>query len=336
MRVDTAMTVGVLTPEQKGTIEEMSRLHRVNTQIEKIESDKERLREHSKSLIKGDDYDELTERILAVGSEQAILAMTEEDINKLYTNSNGEVVEFNVPAKNAKKAQEEMIALRKDYAVFVFNTETQMKKLDDAKVELEEEIVKSNQEVKELFESAGGNVTNYTKKIITGTIAELEAKPSLTEEEIIQLERLKLAKYSLEDAINLEKVLNYVRRYDSRNIVNDYKRRSDEIGRKYANAIKKINLRLDFTSLKNVEIKFLDERFHKYPDLFTFIVMRMVANDKNLNSFDGIFLSQLAFEMRQLFILDENKSSEEDLVKGHTLVGNITKVLEVIYNNIGE
>ncbi len=62
----------------------------------------------------------------------------------------------------------------------------------------------------------------------------------------------------------------------------------------------------------------------------------MFANKKDINSFDGVFLTQLAFELRQLYVLDLNKSNEAVLRRSEELLANIVNIMDTFYTNIGE
>ncbi len=208
MRADTALTIAAMQPEKKEQFYQLAEFGRLNVQLESIKKEKDALRNHASSVIQGEGYDELTKRILEVGSEKAILAMDDDQLTKLYTNEDGEVIKFNVPDKYTDKAKEKVNDLRKDFAVFIFNSETEIAKLDSALEEMQVDIEKTDQEVKELFKSFGGNITDYVRKSVDDEIVELEAKTELSEQESIQLQRLKLTVEKLEEAVKLESVLD--------------------------------------------------------------------------------------------------------------------------------
>lgn len=335
MRKDTVGIIGALRPEKAEVLGKLSDLQRVDTQLKKIDMDKETIRKQAFNMIKGDGADELNEKIMAIGSVQAIEALTSEQLKELYTMSNGQEIIFNVPAKNAKKADEEKDELRKDFAVFIFNSETEIAKLDQAKEDLETIMKESDDEIKQLFNELGGDVSQYVFNSISEAITDLSNKEELTGDESKQLASLVLTRDKLVEAVTLDSVIEYVAKYDVHNIVNDYKRRADVVGEKYATNVKKIKLTVDFTAIKYLEHKFLPERFHKMPDLFTFIVMRMISTKKDLNAYDGVFLSQLAFNLRQ-FYRNESDLTKEQLQDKNMLLVSIQRVLGIVYDRLGE
>lgn len=284
-------------------------------QFDTIKSLKNELVNKRKTLVKDEDkLNIVIEKASKLGVDK-IKTMSLEELHELFVLEDGKV-EFSIDF-DSKEKEKKFIA---DYLIYLIETEESLKKIDEEMEKLEEEIKKHDDEIKKVVDQFG-NISNMMRVYLQ---EEYDASEGEKKEKLGKIIK------SFDNATSLENVYEIVKSLNVKNIIYDYTNTPNRIYERFINVIKKLKLKNDFTQFENLEQKFLPEKYHTYPNLFIFIIMKIYGHKKNdISREDGVFLSQLGVNFKHLFSNNFNDESKKE-----EFIGNIKKVLDVVYNNI--
>jgi hypothetical protein len=256
--------------------------------------------------------DELDEKIKDLTPE-VIKALPKEAIEQIYT-IDGKPLELNIIDI---KDEQRLYEFKKDFLVYKKESMNANKQIDEALEKFEKEMVENEAELNELIKSYG-DLTHYIRQSLQedyekATVPEIKAK----------FEKMIIA---FDDAITLNRIFENYNVLNPQNSLNDYKLRSDSLFKKYMGTIKNLGIRTDITAFNNLELRFLPEKYHEYPNLFLFLIIKYFAHKKDTASkaSDGVFLSQLLVNVKTLFT---NRFTDEN--QKQTFLESIEKVLDL-------
>lgn len=270
----------------------------------------------NKTKVVGDEEvaDKLSAMIAGL-TPNAIRELSKEAIEEIYNLDGEGTIELDLSLTPEKE-----IEFKRDFLVYLRESdltnelfETQMKEL--------EEVIQKEQEELNKFLGEFGDLSTFMRQNLQKEydVAEGEKK-----------ERLAGVIAAYDEAYTLDRIVDHYKEYGAGTLVTDYKHRSLDIFTRYMNNVKKIDFSTDLTKFNNIEPTFLPEKYHQYPNLFLFAVIKMYYYKKNpTKQSDGVFLSQLAVNLKSLFA--DTFAAEE---KKELFVNSIQRVLDVIYAEV--
>jgi len=249
-------------------------------------------------------------------SIEDLKAITEEGLKELFT-INGKEVDVAVEIEDAFKAFE----FKRDFLVYLKESEQAVNQIDEAVLKLEEDLKAHDEELKDVVAQFG----DLSKCIRAKLLSNLENAG-----DAVRAKRAQRMLDSFDDAWNLTRIYEIHKVSRPGNVLRDYKDndRSVALYKNYMKAIARLGLKSDLTAFNDLEIKFLPEKYHKYPNLFLFIVIRYFAYKKDVADrvSDGVFLSQFMVYVKTLFA-DRFTTPEEK----EEFLQNIQRVLDLYY-----
>ena len=277
-------------------------------QVEQVVIEQKKLQQQIQQSTSGNGFPEYLKEYVSDKSEDEINALTKEELIKLYENNE----DFEVDETTDEK-------FLKDYLIFIKESEQHSKEFDELVENFQTELAQITAEIQEecaKFGDVRGYIKdNYYKKL---EVAEGEEK--------IRLER---AISSIDDSLTLNRIYDLYSGLKPENTLNDYKDkdRQKKIIKNYSEAIKTLRLRTNLAIFRGLEKKYLDEKYHKYPSLFLFLVMKYVAYSKFTldRSDEGLFIVSLAMTIQGLYT---DTLSEENRAM---FIANIERILDLFY-----
>lgn len=252
--------------------------------------------------------------------EEKLDAMSDEEIDALFVDANGEEITINIPLQEDSELSE----IRRDMLIFLNNTSVAMVGLDNALVELDAAMAEHEDNVKEIYKETNGDIAKYIKDTLNQQLAASDN----------ELDRVRIQRTikAFDDALTLDPIYEVYKSLNAVNVINDIKRRGDQVTERFVKNTKAAGIVVDFSRMRNIEHTYLPEKYHGYGNLFVFLLVRMYSYKKDINRFDGIFLTQLNMHMRNLFIINGEESlTETERENRNTLISNIARVLDLIY-----
>lgn len=293
------------------SLQEATKLFNNVDQINVVKKLREEMNKQRTGVLGEDTVKKLSERISNLTPDD-LKKMDEEEINNLYKFEDGEI-EVALEFKDKNKE----IEFKRDYLVYLRETDIALKQIDEELDKLETEIKEEEDKIKSLL-SEFGDLSTFMR-------AKLQEEYDSSEGE--RKEKIGKVIEAFDDSYTLNRVYEYCTNYSTGNTIDDYYRRSDQVFNKFMKAIKKVGLKTDLTSFNNLELKFLDEKYHKYPNLFLFSVIKMFSYKRDtITREDGVFLSQLAVNLKSLYA-----DSFKDPEKKDLFIKSISRVLDLFY-----
>lgn len=281
--------------------------------VQQIMKQKDEIKSSASRIFNGE---ENTQQILAKLSKieiSEIKNLSNEEIDEILT-IDGEVM--GVPA-DYKGYEEEEYTFKKDILLYALQCEATMDELNKAEEEMDKMISENEEEVKKILDSYDGSMIGairdeIVKKESIATTPELKKKHS----EILA---------AFDDSFELSRVYNIYKELNVTNTINDFNKNFNNVYKQYKTVNKRLGITLDLIKFGGLETKFLEEKYHKYPNLFIFIIMKYMAkrNGNMSKHADGVFCSQLCTNLYLLFT-----DSLEETYKTQ-LISNITKILDL-------
>ena len=297
--------------EQIG-LQEATKLFNNVDQINVVKKLRKEMNKQRTGVLGEEQSNRLSEKIAHLTPED-LKKMTDEEINELYKFEDGEI-EVTLDFKDKSKETE----FKRDYLIYLRETDIALKQIDEELDKLEAEMKEEEAKIKSLL-SEFGDLSTFMR-------AKLQEEYDSSEGE--RKEKIGKVIEAFDDSYTLNRVYDYYTKYSTSNTIDDYYRRADQVFNKFMKAIKKVGLKTDLTSFNNLEINFLDEKYHKYPNLFLFSVIKMFSYKRDtITREDGVFLSQLAVNLKSLYADSFKDSEKKELFKQ-----SISKVLDLFYN----
>ena len=299
--------VGVPTEEEVKPL----RLHevmKVKDQIDYVKKEQEKLFEQINQMTSGNGFPQYLKDYVSEKSEEEINALTKEELIEVYKENE----DFTVDEDTDEK-------FLKDYLIFIKESEEHSKEFDKLVSDFEKEMNEITDEIQEecaKFGDIRGYVKNtYYKKLEIATGAEKV--------------RLEKAIEAIDDSLNLNRIYDLYSSLKPLNTLNDYKdsERQKRIIKNYTEGIKTLRIRTNLAVFRGLERKYLDEKYHKYPSLFLFLIMKYVAYSKFTldRENEGLFIVSLAITLQGLYT--DTLSVENKAI----FISNIQRILDLFY-----
>lgn len=305
--------VSTLIPEFTKTAElsEFVDLAKTKNQINAIQREKHKMSNILYNVT--DDFDQIVELLKEKGvTTQQIAQMTEEEIDALYVNKNGEELKLN--AKFSTKNEE--TTFKRDFLDMLLENSVRFDEIDQHIASLQTEMDSYNQNIAGLYAETNGDIIAFVRKELEATVAENpDSEYAKGSQEIID---------AIEDSYVLESLYQYYTGQKVENTISDSIYRKDDVYNKFVKNCKRTQIITNFKNYDNIEVNFLDEKYHKYPGLFAFAIVKMYAYKKQFTRLEAIWLLQMNANLNLLlieptrgFILnDEQRVNRERLIKG--------------------
>lgn len=309
MPAHTEQTTNVEQSKKMSPIELLT----MNDQVKSLKNVQNEMKTKLNSAISSENGIDIFEEKLIGLTPEIADSLSDDEISEIYT-FDGKEIQLILPGdKMDNKTLNEM---RRDFIKVLIDQKQAMAELDKATEEFEKEMVEYDKELKNLT-AQFGDISEFMKSQLTEQIlsAPEEKKPML----ISSLN-------AFDDALLLNDIHDsFAKLKKPENTIYDYNRRSLEVFNKYNKVIKKLGLTFDITTFENLETKFLEEKYHKYPNLFAFLVIKYGAYIKEpQRGTDGVFFSQLALNLKMLY--NDSFANQE---KKETFLANIKRTLDL-------
>lgn len=305
--------VSTLIPEFTKTAElsEFVDMAKTKNQLNAVEREK-----HKMSNILYNVTDDF-EQIVAILKEknvtvQQIAQMSADEIDALYVTEDGNELKLN--AKFSTKDEE--TEFKRDFLDMLLENSTRFDKIDGHIANLQKEMEAYNQGIAQLYAETNGDIIAFVRKELEATVAtDPDSEYAKGSQEIIN---------TIEDSYTLESLYQYYLNQKVENTISDSIYRKDDVYNKFVKNCKRTQIITNFKNYENIEVNFLDEKYHKYPGLFAFAIVKMYAYKKQFNRLEAIWLLQMNANLNLLlieptrgFILnDEQRVNRERLIKG--------------------
>lgn len=318
MRTDTLKMLEGIAPESKKTLQELGQIGQMNAQLRSLKQQHQVQESNMRSVV--DEFDIVLEKVSHL-SDLEVEALTDEQVNEIYTNHEGEEIKLNVK-KNI--TPEQLIAFKKDFISFIRNTAKVHKEIDEASEQLQKDIAEINAETRDIYNSTQGNIATYVRGLLQKEYDSIDDET--------RKESIKLILDAFDDANHLTRVKAAFEGLNMVNTINDFLRNYEQIATKFHKNCKTVGIAVDLSSFTNFEARFLEEKYHKYPNLFIFLIVKWFAKKKDLNKVDGVFLTQLASELRQLYLnIGNPEITEDEKVRFDNLKNAARSLLDLVY-----
>ena len=246
----------------------------------------------------------LDEKLSAYTIEQ-IKNLTEDEISSIYQLEDGEMeitIDF-----NGDKGRE--FEFKRDFLIFMKESSAAMEEIDK-EVERLEKMLEENQEEFNKLVAEFGNLSGYIQATLQ------EKYETATGEE---KEKIGTMLKAYEHALTLENIYEHYTKFSTENTISDLYHRADAVYAKYTDVRKQLKVRTDIAQFDNLELKFLEEKYHKHPNILLFAIMKYIAykKDKANRRADGIFLAQLGLNLKSLYTNSfEDEETKEKFLQG--------------------
>lgn len=295
--------------EKKFNTTKLQEVMAMKAQVEQMVEEQKMLQNQIKQNTSDNGFPDYLKEYVLDKTEEEIKALSKEELIKVYENSG----EFTI--HETDKDNNFLI----DYLLFIKESEKQSKEFDELIEKFQTEISDITKEIQEEC-AKFGDIRGY---ILDNYKSKLESAEG--DEKV----RLEGAIESINDSLTLNRIYELYSSLKPENTLNDYKNkdRQKKIIKDYSQAIKTLRLRTNISIFKGLEKKYLDEKYHKYPNLFLFLVMKYLGYSKstvNRND-EGLFVVSLSMTLQGLYtetLSDENKVM---------FIANIERILDLFY-----
>lgn len=320
MRTDTAMLIPEIQGESKETIQNLIKIGQAQTDMKLIEAQKERAERSLRTV--SDEYDIVLANCDRLGyTSKHIGALTHEQINELFLREDGTEIQYNIPAKNENQLMES----KRDFVSMIFTNREGLNKIDEALKELQNTYAEYDQEVRDTYRNINGDTTSYARETMLKQLEQLDPESD-------QARGIKHVLAALDDALDLNGLYETYKNLDSRNTIQDFLRRSENISGAFVRNTKKNGLAIDFSRYDYLEVLFLDKKYQKYRNLFIFLIVKKYAKKKEWTRADAIFLTQLIVNI-QVLLYDhkylKTELNETQQASRDRLIAGISRVMDL-------
>lgn len=313
--------LGKLIPEYKQTKEltEYVELTKTHNQINAIQRQKDSMMEVLRNI--SGNFDQIIEQLKDQNvTEKEIAKFTEEEINKLFTDENGEVTQLSTTFETA--AQE--LQFKRDYLSMLVENAARFDEIDKALEEMKKSTDDYNEEVRQLHLKTNGDVIEMVRNELANAVAN-DAEQAYIDG-VTDLIR------TIDDAHILEDIYNYYKEQGVDKLASDFFRRQDEVYDRFVKNCKRNELVVNFKSFVDLEYRALDEKYHDLSGLFAFAVVRWYSYKKTFNRLESVWLVQHNANLN-LFMQYHTRPielTEQQVEKLNNLKAGISKVLDLV------
>ena len=211
------------------------------------------------------------------------------------------------------------IEFMRDFLVFKKTSSDSIDSIDKAMEKLEIELKKDEEELDK-------TITDFSdvQTVIRGHLVNSINTASM---EIVKNRYINALKY-FDDALTLNIIFDHYKNQNTKNTIDDFRLRAGGIYKKFIKACKVLGIKSEIVVFSDLEVLFLPEKYHIYPNLFLFSIIKYFAYKKDDvdKKTDGVFLTQLIVNVQNLFV---NKFKNADDRK--LFIDSIMKVLDLFY-----
>jgi hypothetical protein len=297
---------GTFVPETKEvTTEKATHLFNTYTQIGAVKKMREEIKSQQLSVLGDDDAATKLSEMIAALSVEDIRELTDEAIEEIYNLDGTGSIEISLDLKGKREVE-----FKRDFLVYMKESETANAALDQQLDAMEKELDEHQAQFKELV-GEFGDLSTYMRTKLQDEYDAAEGPKK---------EKLAGVIEAYDDATTLNRVIEHYQNYSTGNTITDYFGRAEVVFKKYVKVIEKLHFHTDLTDFNNLETNLLEEKYHKYPNLFIFSIIKMYAYKKDATrTEDGVFLSQLAVNLKSLyadtFATEEKKEQFKDSIR---------------------
>lgn len=304
--------------EEKGKISSFAdglAVLKVKNQLNDIKKVRQEIVDKALSIT--DDNDHIIEclqnNIKSIHLEK-IKKLTKVEIDKIY-------MDGDKPIELSLEDVKDEINFKRGYLVYLKESNFALEEIDRAIAGMDETLVEYNSAIESIL-SEHKSLTQFIE-------SKLKDSYEKAQEPTVKA-RFKDMMDNFRWSFTLENIHDTLAGLKTANILMDYNddERSMHIYGKYKKVLKKLSLSSDLAVFDKLEEKHLPEKYHKYPNLFLYSVMRCISYkaDKCTNTAEGVFLSQLAANVKALF-----EDSFDDMEHKQTFIQGIEDVLDLFY-----
>lgn len=268
----------------------------------KITGMRETIQEYINHASYGADLENVIKNIEELGDNRAsiIKFMTFDEIKELYVDPEGNQIVLNINGTEKEKCD-----FYKDFALYLFDSKAQEANIQLTLDQFDQEIDKL---MKELNEAVGaiGDMPTLMETNMKNIIEECK-EPTRKKLAIMGLK-------AMEDAWNLETIVKHYNKIGTQNVLKEYSSRNGQkrISEKFSVFLKKTGLHSTMVNFPEIESRYLEEKYHIYPNLFIFMIVKYFgANASDSESMNNkLLLTQLITILTSLYgdnLLPENK-----------------------------
>lgn len=285
--------------EQKQFNELDAAMEAVSTlaKIHDTEKAKQNMQSTLSSLLKvSDDKVKQLDDVIAKYSLEELEKMTTDEINQLFI-IDGHELDIDLDISSDK-----IDSFKRDFILYMKRTEIYSAELDASVKELETAMAEHDIEYNELIKKYGSMYL-----IIKAQMEEILKNPKDEDQELRASVMLK----SIESAISLDVILDYIDQFNFENMLNDFHNRGMAIYKKHKVVLKRLGIKTDISRLAGVEeLLGFGEEYKEFYNLAMFLVIRYIAYAKNpTKEAEGMFVSNLALVYRSL--VEESMPAED-------------------------
>lgn len=298
------------------TLDDAIKILNAKSKIQDMIAVEKNIKEQQLKVIKDEEIvDKLQDKIKDMHVEM-IKNLSADKIKEIYTIDGNEL-----DLDMVFKTDDQRTNFLKDYLIYLKESSQALAEIDKATIQLDNEMKEYDKELEQII-SEFGDINKCIKTKLEKDIADAP-------DEIVKNKRIKMLQ-NYNDGFELNNIYKLYASLNIKNTIKDYfsKDTSAALYGKYLSVVKKLNIRTDITLFDNLEIKFLPEKYHKYPNLFLFSIIRYAAYRKDVANKheDGVFLAQLMINIKYLF--SDGFSSADDK---SAFISNIEKTLDLFY-----
>lgn len=255
-----------------------------------------------KEIINNNTLTELDKKLASVTKEE-IKNMSFPELME-FTHVDNECI-IKLPDFGIDRTKEEVEEYLKYTLIFLIESGEAMEELEKRMLELDK-IVKT--ETAKLSSTLDEDVVAIVRDTLKKAMDE-ETNPE-------RIEKHKASYEAFEDSFTLNRIKELYETIGFDNIQREAKTLANEIYNKYVKTRKELGLSYDIVYSDDLELKYLPEKYHKYNNLFVFIVMKYISKLTKVRGVkkttDGVFASQLSTNL-YLLSRDSLKENEKEL-----------------------
>lgn len=309
------------TSEVKRELNELQ-LAKMMTEAKTLNDMKDKAIEAKTSAIAKIDDSERIEALLDAridkfNSLEEIKALSDKEINEIFTDEDGEEIDVVLDFKT----EAEKITFKRDYIALIWSSNKSIKEIDASLEEYRAALEESKEEVDKIMESFTHGTDVYRERIKEAYMNETDpVKKAKLGEMVDAFEVFPVLETLLDNLRSLPKPSNSF---------NDYKNleRHRKLYIKYRDISAKLNLKTDLAKYGNFEEKFLPEEYHTNPNLFIFLLMKTFCYlPKHRKEIEGLFIAQFAIILQDLFSGTIAEDKKEQIINiSKEFINTVTK-----------
>lgn len=280
--------------------------------VDELNGTKDIYKKSRLEVIKNEEILDKIDNEMANYTKEQLAELTLEECNNLLCLEDGDLgIKFGNEAEELK--------FKRGFLEYCKSTHTLGNQIDSHLDELDKAIKEIEPEFKAICDSVE-SVSLYFIEKIKEKIAETEDEK--------QKEELTVVLKAYEDAIDFNRVYDCYSNLSVKNVMRDYHYNSEDVYKKYRAYINELGIKSEIVKFSGLEEKLLDEKYHKYPNLFLFLIIRMYSYKSTITSNindDRIFLTQLLLNVKSVFTDKVSEEQKERMKNG------IMKTLDLFY-----